>query len=122
MVGDRIKAARLKLGYSAEQVAAYLGISPATVYRYENGDIAKLPSKHIKPLAKFLCVSPSYLMEWSESEEPPRQIELSPDDQALLSSYRSLPPSGKNYLQQQIQIAKVMFHESCNPDGFKKED
>ena len=66
MVGDRIKAARLKLGYSAEQVAAYLGISPATVYRYENGDIAKLPSKHINPLAQFLCVSPAYLMEWSE--------------------------------------------------------
>lgn len=66
MVGDRIKEARLKLGYSAEQVAAYLGISPATVYRYENGDIAKLPSKHIKPLAKFLCVSPAYLMEWPE--------------------------------------------------------
>lgn len=70
MVGDRIKEARLKLGYSAEQVAAYLGISPATVYRYENGDIAKLPSKHINPLAQFLCVSPAYLMEWPEDSAP----------------------------------------------------
>ena len=70
MIGDRIKNARLKLGYSAEQVAAYLGVSPATVYRYENGDIAKLPSKHIKPLAKFLCVSPAYLMEWPEDSAP----------------------------------------------------
>lgn len=63
-IGERIKLARLALGYSAEQVAAFLGVSPATIYRYENGDIAKLPSKHIKPLAEFLCVSPSYLMAW----------------------------------------------------------
>ena len=66
MIGDRIKQARLKLGYSAEQVAEHLGVSPATIYRYENGDIAKLPSKHIKPLAEFLFVPPAYLMEWTE--------------------------------------------------------
>lgn len=67
-IGERIKLARLALGYSAEQVAAFLGVSPATIYRYENGDIAKLPSKHIKPLAEFLCVSPSYLMAWDDSQ------------------------------------------------------
>lgn len=72
MIGDRIKEARQKLGYSAEQVAAFLGVSPATVYRYENGDISKLPSKFIKPLADYLCVSPSYLMGWTEDhpEDP----------------------------------------------------
>ena len=66
MIGDRIKQARLALGYSAEQVAAFLNVSPATVYRYENGDISKLPSKFIKPLAEYLCVSPAYLMGWSD--------------------------------------------------------
>lgn len=82
MIGDRIKQARLKLGYSAEQVAAHLGVSPATIYRYENGDIAKLPSKHIVPLAEFLCVPPAYLMEWEESKtsypmpEPDPQIRI----------------------------------------------
>ena len=79
MVGDRIKEARLKLGYSAEQVAAHLGISPATVYRYENGDIAKLPSKHIKPLAEFLCISPAALMEWpDDSSGVPPEPEMDP--------------------------------------------
>ena len=66
MIGDRIKQARLALGYSAEQVAAFLKVSPATVYRYENGDISKLPSKFIQPLAEFLCVTPSWLMGWSD--------------------------------------------------------
>ena len=69
MFGDKIKKARLALGYSAEQVAAHLGVSPATIYRYENGDIAKLPSKHIVPLAHFNCNSPASLMDWDD--EPP---------------------------------------------------
>lgn len=68
MIGERIKEARLALGYSAEQVAAFLGVSPATVYRYENGDISKLPSKFIKPLAEYLCVSPSWLMGWADDQ------------------------------------------------------
>ena len=81
MIGDRIKQARLALGYSAEQVAAFLNVSPATVYRYENGDISKLPSKFIKPLAEYLCVSPAYLMGWSDDQpssnapDSPRTVE-----------------------------------------------
>jgi len=79
MIGDRIKQARLALGYSAEQVAAFLDVSPATVYRYENGDISKLPSKFIKPLAEYLCVTPAYLMGWSDEiapdPDPPRTVE-----------------------------------------------
>ena len=79
MIGDRIKQARIALGYSAEQVAAFLDVSPATVYRYENGDISKLPSKFIKPLAEYLCVTPSWLMGWSEDsapvQDPPHTVE-----------------------------------------------
>ena len=75
-IGERIKQARLALGYSAEQVAAYLGVSPATIYRYENGDIAKLPSKHIKPLAEYLCVSPSYLMAWENDNDNSMDLQL----------------------------------------------
>lgn len=75
-IGDRIKQARLALGYSAEQVAAFLQVSPATIYRYENGDISKLPSKHLKPLAEYLCITPEYLMGWTD-ETP--SVENDPD-------------------------------------------
>lgn len=126
MIGDRIKKARLALGYSAEQVAAHLGVSPATIYRYENGDIAKLPSKHIKPLAEFLCVSPSYLMDWSD-DNPPRKMDLhlfnSEEDDRLsqfLSSYNSLSAAGKDYVQQQLKVAQVMFSEHAS--DFNKEE
>ena len=109
MIGDRIKEARQKLGYSAEQVAAFLGVSPATVYRYENGDISKLPSKFIKPLADYLCVTPSYLMGWSDDhpddpllDNPPHTIEA----RILARGIDSLPAEQR---EQALNIMKTVF-------------
>ena len=109
MIGDRIKEARQKLGYSAEQVAAFLGVSPATVYRYENGDISKLPSKFIKPLADYLCVTPSYLMGWTDDhpddpllDKPPHTIEA----RILARGIDSLPAEQR---EQALNIMKTVF-------------
>lgn len=120
MFGERIKQARLALGYSAEQVAAFLHVSPATIYRYENGDISKLPSKFIKPLAEYLCISPAYLMGWV-SDPSPRTDDTSssPDpisdaELRLISDYRQLNNKGKEYVQQQVRIAQVMFGEKSD--------
>ena len=41
--GERMKERRKSLGISAEYVAEKLGVSPATIYRYEKGDIEKMP-------------------------------------------------------------------------------
>ena len=115
MIGDRIKQARIKLGYSAEQVAAFLGVSPATVYRYENGDISKLPSKHIKPLAEFLCVSPAYLMEWS-TEPPDEPVPATPEARIISGGIDKMPESRR---QQALAIMKAAFTEYA--DFFKEE-
>ena len=50
-IGTRIKERRKALGYSAEDIAMRLGKSPATIYRYESGDIEKLPGELLAPLA-----------------------------------------------------------------------
>jgi transcriptional regulator with XRE-family HTH domain len=121
MIGDRIKEARTRLGYSAEQVAAFLGVSPATVYRYENGDISKLPSKFIKPLADYLCVTPSYLMGWSEDSpttEPEPEPPKTDDVRLLIRGLNKLSP-------EQIEQAKNVFlamFKATNPDLFDEGD
>ena len=79
-IGDRVKECRIKLGYSAEQVAEKLGISPATQYRYENGDISKMPAKLIAPLASFLSTTPQYLMGWTDEGAPEPTISLEEDE------------------------------------------
>ena len=115
MIGERIKEARLALGYSAEQVAAFLGVSPATVYRYENGDISKLPSNFIKPLAQFLCVSPSWLMGWSE--EPPDVPPVSRESRIISEGIDRMP---KERREQALKILQVAFSEYA--DLFKEDD
>lgn len=122
MIGDRIKKARLALGYSAEQVAAHLGVSPATIYRYENGDIAKLPSKHIKPLAEYLCVSPSYLMDWSDDTQ---QIKMDlqlfngdtvedPDIRIVSGMMENMSPEQKKQI---VAIVKAVVGTSPDKKG-----
>ena len=64
--GERMKQRRKEIGFSAEKVAERLGVSPATIYRYEKGDIEKVPVDSLAELAKILQTTPAYLMGWEE--------------------------------------------------------
>lgn len=59
---ERIKQRRKEIGLSAETVAEKLGVSPATIYRYENNDIKKFPTDILEPLSKVLRTTPAYLL------------------------------------------------------------
>lgn len=115
-IGDRIKQARTALGYSAEQVAAFLQVSPATVYRYENGDISKLPSKFIKPLAEFLCVTPEYLMGWSDKSIPVQDQPKNDEIRLLIRGLNKLSPE---QVEQAKNVMKAMFVQYA--DYFENE-
>lgn len=43
---DRIKLRRKALGLSAEFVAEKLGVSPATIYRYEKKGYKEIPNRN----------------------------------------------------------------------------
>ena len=64
--GQRMKNRRKEIGLSAERVAEILGVSPATIYRYENGDIEKVPGDRLVPIADALKTTPAYLMGWDD--------------------------------------------------------
>lgn len=114
-IGDRVKECRIRLGYSAEQVAEKLGISPATEYRYENGDISKMPAKLIAPLADFLSTTPAYLMGWTDDCVPDLSTVLAKEEKDLVDSYRSLSPKGQQLLIDRSEELKVLY-------GKKPED
>lgn len=73
--GDRMKLRRKELGVPVEQVASALGVSVATVYRYEKGDIEKVPGTALEPLAKVLHTTAAWLMGWSDQVTPAQSIE-----------------------------------------------
>ena len=68
-VGERIKSRRKEIGLSAEQVAKELGVSPATVYRYESNDIMNMRIDKLEPIAKALRTTPAYLMGWEDDKK-----------------------------------------------------
>ena len=65
-VGERIKNRRKELGMTVDDLAKKVGKSRATIYRYENGSIEKLPTDVLVPFAEALDLDPDYLMGWSE--------------------------------------------------------
>lgn len=69
--GERIKCRRKELSMSAEQLAEKVSLSPATIYRYEKGDIEKVPADVLKKIAAALNSSPAYLMGWEVENKQP---------------------------------------------------
>lgn len=67
-VGDRIRAKRLDLDLSVDELADRLGKNRATVYRYEKGDIENMPVNVLEPLAEVLQTTPAYLMGWTSDD------------------------------------------------------
>lgn len=60
--GALIKELRKQKHISAETIAEKLNVHPSTVYRWEKGDIEKIPYQTLIPLARILNVSPLDLL------------------------------------------------------------
>ena len=90
--GQRMKQRRKELGISAEKVAEELNVSPATIYRYENGDIDKVPGDKLEPIANALHTTPAYLMGWEKEKTAPKGNDLSDEELALLDQFRNATP------------------------------
>lgn len=70
-----IKNRRSELGLTLEEVARRVGVSRATVLRWETGAIQNLGRDKIAALAAALHVSPEFLLGWTE--DPGAQMEIS---------------------------------------------
>ncbi len=60
--GEIIKATRKAKGFSVKVISEQTGISSATLFRYENGEISKIPMNNIIAIAKVLQVPTAKLM------------------------------------------------------------
>lgn len=137
--GERMKQRRKEIGLSAEIVAAGLGVSPATIYRYEKGEIEKLPGDVIEPLAKILHTTPAYLMGWEDDSVPKlnsrdqRDIakymaemqERLASGEALMFDGEPLTPDAMDSIlaamQVGMEIAKKKNKEKYTPKKYRKE-
>lgn len=68
--GDRIRQLRKMRNLKPDQLGKMIGRDRASIYRYENGDIEKVPGEIIGPLAKALKTTPAYLLGISDDPGP----------------------------------------------------
>lgn len=61
-----MKTRRKELGYTMKEVAERVGVSEATVSRWESGDIKNMRRDRIAALARVLEIPPAVLMDWEE--------------------------------------------------------
>ena len=101
-IGAKIKERRKMLDISADDLAKAIGKDRATIYRYENSDIGKLPAAILEPLAAALHVSPAWLMGYDD--RPAAGVVLSAEEKDVVSKYRKLSPEGKMYIRDQLDF------------------
>lgn len=63
-VGERMKLRRKELKMSADAVAEKIGVDRSTIFRYEKGEIEKMPTGTLVEISKALHTTPGYLMGW----------------------------------------------------------
>lgn len=64
---DLIKKRRLDLGLTMEELGKKIGVSKATIQRYESGEIKNVRRDKIAKLANALDTTPAYLMGWEDT-------------------------------------------------------
>lgn len=110
-IGTRIKERRLQLGLSAEELAPLVGLSAATIYRYENGDIKKVNTTKLQSFAKALKTNESYLMGWISECEPASDSvisdQLSPAALAVARAYDQMSEYGKSMIDKIVENEKA---------------
>lgn len=117
ITGQRIKERRNQLEMSADDVAARLGVSRSTIFRYENGHIEKVPANVLEKLAGILKTTPAYLMGWQDecAEYPQSGWVHGSADSAGESLFRE--DDGKGY---HIDGELEAVIQKAHPDDRKK--
>lgn len=117
---SRLKSRRKELGLTLNDIANLMGVSEATVQRWESGAIKNLRYERISALASVLNVSPSYLMGWTEpgteQDAPTREsvtamLEKMLHDTGYLRDGETLTPELLNSIGIAVQTAIELYRK-----------
>lgn len=86
---DILKNRRKELNLSQKDVANYVGVSEATVSRWESGNIANMGRDKIALLSQILRTSPSVIAGYDDNDE--ETFTLTNIEKELVTAYRNKP-------------------------------
>ncbi len=96
-IKDLLKSRRAELGLSQLDVAKYVGVSEATVSRWESGNIANMKRDRIYKLANILQINPTMLIGDIHSTpiDTSTVADLDDEEQMLIYCWRQATPEIK---------------------------
>ena len=106
---DLIRARRSEIGKTFEEIGKEVGVSKATVLRWESGEIKDMRRDKLVALAKALKTTPSYLMGWEDETGAEKTAAedgdgLSPLEKRLMQLVHRLSDDQKEMLLAQIEL------------------
>jgi len=112
--GEKIRALRKANGLTQEELGRLIGVQKAAINKYETGVVVNLKRPVMSALAKALHVSPIDLFDDEDYEKGAVKnnntgLSLEPDELLVLTTYQNLPSPGKEYIQQQLVAAQLMY-------------
>ncbi|EGO7718000.1 helix-turn-helix domain-containing protein [Enterococcus faecalis] len=118
-IGEKMKLRRKQLKISADEIASALGVSRSTIFRYEKGEIEKLPTESLRIIAEVLKTTPEELMGWTENKS----------NFSIVSVFNQLSPSrqqkvydfAENQLEEQKQEIKQKNNPITSLEQFRKK-
>lgn len=118
-IGEKMKLRRKQLKISADEIASALGVSRSTIFRYEKGEIEKLPTESLRIIAEVLKTTPEELMGWTENKSNFSIVsvfnQLSPPRQQKVYNF------AENQLEEQKKENKQKNNSITSLEQFRKK-
>ncbi len=116
---DLIRQKRVEHGWTMKELADKIGVSEATISRWESGEIENMKHKGIVALSSALGVTPNAIMGWEDEEDSVTFVGVAD----VMKSYKFIPSSvsagspenieGQNYQQISIPSSILGKYADC---------
>lgn len=123
---DILRNRRIELNLTMKQVADAVGVSEATVSRWESGDIDNMRRDKIAALAKALDLDPRIIMGWEGGEKIAQQKYYTDSETAQIAQkifddpeLHALFDAARDSKPESLKAAAAMLKalKGTNPDG-----
>lgn len=116
-----IAVRRKELDLTLKEIAEKVGVSEATVQRWESGEIVNLRHKRIVKLAEVLKVHPGELMGWGKPSDDDaylyKDFKLTKEDIKFIETYRRAKASGDPVLKALVDAIDRHIEENARKGG-----
>lgn len=115
-IGALLKQRRKELSLTQRQIAQEVGVTEATVSRWESGDIDNMRRDKIAGLANALKMSPLLIMGMEDAGQSYNPVNS--EEVELLYDYRNMPVEDKSMIRSVLKRLKVGRVQSMNQSAY----